>query len=138
MLSQLVKRSIRGLVSGLSKAAVCFLKISTLAFGFGSNLFKKSVYFLLQQEYNQGGISESAHCFRMFDYFSLGNSIKIGRKCKLKQHNGLLSLLRYTFPALIKFCSIEIAFRERQISYFILICWFIVSEVDHAIRMLCN
>ena len=31
MLSQLAKRSIRGLVSGLSKAAVCFLKISTLA-----------------------------------------------------------------------------------------------------------
>ena len=31
MLSQLAKRSIRGLVSGLSKAAVCFLIISTLA-----------------------------------------------------------------------------------------------------------
>ena len=44
----------------------------------------------------------------------------------------------YTFPALNKFCSIEIAFRERQISSFILICWFIVSEVDRAIRMLFN
>ena len=31
MLSQLATRSIRGLVSGLSKAAVCFLTISTSA-----------------------------------------------------------------------------------------------------------
>ena len=48
-----------------------------------------------------------------------------------KQHNGLLSLFRYMFPAMLKFCSIETAFRERQISSFILICWFIVSEVYH-------
>ena len=50
-----------------------------------------------------------------------------------KQHNGLLSLFRYTFPAMLKFCSIETAFRKRQISSFVLICGFIVNEVDRAI-----
>ena len=30
------------------------------------------------KEYN-GVISESAHFFRMFDYFALGKSVKIGR-----------------------------------------------------------
>ena len=34
---------------------------------------------------------------------------------------------------MLKFCSIETALRERQISSFILICWFIDSEVDLAI-----
>ena len=52
---------------------------------------------------------------------------------KCKQHNGSLTLFRYTFPAILKFCSIETAFRERQNSSFILICWFIISEVDRAI-----
>ena len=78
MLSQLAKRSIRGLFSGLSKAAVCFLMISTLSLSVEKFLKQLCMLSPPAKEYN-GGISESAHFFRMFDYFSLGKSVKIGR-----------------------------------------------------------
>ena len=40
-----------------------------------------------------------------------------------KQHNGSLSLFRYTFPTMFKCCSIEIFFRERlQFIYRVVLC----------------
>ena len=71
------------------------------------------------KEYN-GGISENAHFFRMFDYFALDLREQHIFGNVNKQHNGSLTLFRYTFPAMLKFCSIETTFRERQISSFIL------------------
>ena len=49
-------------------------------FGFERRVISKElrIFSPPAKEYN-GGISESANFFRIFDYFSLGKSVKIGR-----------------------------------------------------------
>ena len=81
MFSQLAKRSIRGLVSGLPRRRSVFSH--DFNFGFERWVISKELRILSPpaKEYN-GGISESANfffAFRKFDYFALGKSVKIGR-----------------------------------------------------------
>ena len=64
MFSQLAKRSSPGLVSGILKAAVCFLVISTLSLNNSKELRILSPP------------ASSAHFVRLFDYFPLGKSVK--------------------------------------------------------------
>ena len=61
-----------------SKAAVCFLMISTLALSV-EYFLKNSVYFLLQQKSIMVVSLKALIFFRMFDYFALGKSVKLGR-----------------------------------------------------------
>ena len=127
---QLAKRSIRGLISGISKTAVYFLVISTLALSVESFL-KNSVYFLLQQNSILVVsvitiISFPCLIILLWERAPKSREQYIFRNVN-KQHNGLLSLFRYTFSAMFKFFSIEIAFRERRICCFLLIYRLIVN-----------
>ena len=76
MFSQLAKRSIRGLVSGISKDGGMFSH--DFNFGFERAVISKELRILSPPaKQNIGGISESSHFVEMFDYFALGKSIKI-------------------------------------------------------------